>query len=479
MSALQGQLTALQQVNQNLQNQLNAIQNALPQLEGGAGAGAGVALAPLPGGANPTRFSLMPATTNLEGLIDYSSKLGQSIYKQGCQKLTKDEGFQMTPSTTAAFVKTFENCCSIMGWNQGVMRIAKFPNQQGLIINIVKNYGQIDEPTLKAHSNKFCKAVGAKFETRAAQNNHMMVQRIKKSLTVDSLAHLEPYQSQYMFEGVEYWPLIYKTIMRLATIDSVTTTETLRANLNNLPSYTASVNGDVDLINSYFDTNYTQILGRGATVDDPIAKLFDVYLSIPDYNFKQNISKKQDDYHDGNLGASFTHKNLMAQATAKFTYLKIRQIKGAKSLDEEKLIAMIADLKGNLKLAPNLEKKKKKKKDNKAKDKDDEGSTGGGDYKKKKNKKDTSNKKNQKKEEAWKRVPPKEGKAKEKIVKEKTYHWCKHHMAWGIHPPKDCCLGLSRKDAQRAPQPMTAATAIATIARPSFAAFLSELSNDE
>jgi hypothetical protein len=105
---------------------------------------------------------------------------------------------------------------------------------------------------------------------------------------------------------------------------------------------------------------------------------------------------------------------------------------------------MIADLKGKLKLAPNLEKKKKKKKDNKAKDKDDKGSTGGRDNKKKKIKKATSNKKNQKKEEAWKRVPPKEGKAKEKIVKEKTYHWCEHHMAWGIHPPKDCCLGLSR-----------------------------------
>jgi hypothetical protein len=116
---------------------------------------------------------------------------------------------------------------------------------------------------------------------------------------------------------------MYKTIMRLETIDSVATTEILRANLNNLPSYAASVNGDVDLINSYFDTNYTQILARGATVDNPIAKIFDACLSVPDYNFKQYISMKQDDYHDGNLGASFTHKNLMAQATTKFTYLKV------------------------------------------------------------------------------------------------------------------------------------------------------------
>ncbi len=75
------------------------------------------------------------------------------------------------------------------------------------------------------------------------------------------------------------------------------------------------------------------------------------------------------------MGANFTHKNLMAQATAKFTYLKVHQIWGAKSPDKEKLIVMIADLKGKLNLAPNLEKKKKKKKDNKAKGKDDERST--------------------------------------------------------------------------------------------------------
>jgi hypothetical protein len=192
----------------------------------------------------------------------------------------------MMLSTTATFVKTFENRCSIMGWNQSMMRITKFPNQQGVTINILKNYGQIDEPMPKAHCNKFCKATGAKFETRTAQNNHMMVQCLKKSPTVASLARLEPYQAQFMFKGVEYGPLMYKTIMRLATIDSIATTKTLHANLKNLPSYAASVNGNVDLINSYFDTNYTQILARGATVDDPIAKLFDAYLSVPNYNFK-------------------------------------------------------------------------------------------------------------------------------------------------------------------------------------------------
>jgi hypothetical protein len=188
-----------------------------------------------------------------------------------------------------------------MGWNQGAMGIAKFSNQHGAAINIVKSYGQRDKPTLKVHCNEFCKATGAKFQTRAAQNNHMMAHCLKKSLTMAFLASLKPYQAQYMSKGIVYAPLMYKTIMRLATIDSIATTKTWCTNPNNLPAYPSSANSDVDLINSYFDTNYTQILARGATVDDPITKLFDAYLSVPDYNFKQYISKKLDSYHNGKL----------------------------------------------------------------------------------------------------------------------------------------------------------------------------------
>jgi hypothetical protein len=250
----------------------------------------------------------------------------------------------------------------------------------------------------------------------------MMAQCLKKSLTVAALTRLKPYQSQYLFNGVEYEPLMYKIIMRLATINSVVTTEALWANLNNLPIYTASVNGDIDLINSYFDVNYSQILARGSTVDDPIANLFDLYLVVPDYNFKQYIAKKQDGYHDGNLGASFTHKNLMAQATAKFTYLTMRKIWGSKSPNKERLIAMIANLKGELKLAPALADKRKKEGDKK--------DVKGGQAKVK-NKKNTANKTDQKKEEAWKKLPPKDGKPTIKDVGGKKYQWCVHHMAWG------------------------------------------------
>jgi len=132
LAALNAQLQQLQQENAALANDIQVLQQA--NQGGGAPGGqanqanqGGVA----PGGqANAPRatFALTPATTNLTGLIDYSSKLGQSIYKQGCAKLTDDDGFPMTPATTIFFVKAFENRCNIMGWNAGAQNVTKFTN---------------------------------------------------------------------------------------------------------------------------------------------------------------------------------------------------------------------------------------------------------------------------------------------------------------------------------------------------------------
>ena len=327
LAALNAQLQQLQRENATLANDIQVLQQA--NQGGGAPGGqanqanqGGVApggQANAPGAPAAPTFALTPATTNLTGLIDYSSKLGQSIYKQGCAKLTDDDGFPMTPATTVSFVKAFENRCNIMGWNAGAQNVTKFTNQSNVVIDIVKNYGQIAEEDLKIGCEAFCKAGGARFQSRASQNNHMMAQCLLNSLTSDAKTRLEVFQTQFTYDEIAYGPLIYKKIMQLATIDSVATTETLRANLTNLPIYAASVNGDIDLINAYFDQNYTQILARGSTVDDPIAKLFDAYLVVPDYTFKTYMAKKQDAYHDGDLGPDFTHEKLMAQATAKFT----------------------------------------------------------------------------------------------------------------------------------------------------------------
>ena len=47
-----------------------------------------------------------------------------------------------------------------MGWNQGTMQITSFTNRDGKTVDIIKQYGQINEVTLKAQCEIFCKPGG-------------------------------------------------------------------------------------------------------------------------------------------------------------------------------------------------------------------------------------------------------------------------------------------------------------------------------
>jgi hypothetical protein len=228
--------------------------------------------------------------------------------------------------------------------------------------------------------------------------------------------------------------------MQIATIDSVATTKTLRANLRELASFCASVKGDIEQVLTYFDNNHSQIIARGDSVNGPVDILFAAYAAVPCSNFWSYIKHKHEAYTDGTL--VITYAKLILLATNKYNLLKQDGSWGAKSPDEERIVAMQAELtalKGQLALGPNLKKaaaKDGKGKDTRNKKKD----------KKKKNKKDTSNKKNQKKDELWKKTPPKAGEPKEKKVspKDRIFHWCHHHMSWGGHKASDCNIGKER-----------------------------------
>jgi hypothetical protein len=158
-------------------------------------------------------------------------------------------------------------------------------------------------------------------------------------------------------------------------------------------------------------------------------------MVVPFNNFRSYIKCKQDAFTDGTL--TLTHEELIMLATNKFNLLKQEGTWGAKSPNEDKIVAMQAELtalRGQFQLALNLKRAAGAKDDNKAGGK----KQGGGDNRKPTNKKNNTNKKEQKKDENWKKTPPKEGESHEKKIKGRTWCWCKHHMAWGNHKEELC-----------------------------------------
>ncbi len=168
-------------------------------------------------------------------------------------------------------------------------------------------------------------------------------------------------------------------------------------------------------MNNEFDKNYSQLIARGVTVDDPIGILFEVYLVVPCHNFKTYFCHQHKGYLNGKH-TTITHKALMTSAKHKFDWLKTKGLWGVKSPDNKKIVAMttaLNALNGQLKLDPKLStiiNEGKKKRNNKDKNK--------------KNKKNTSNQWEQKKDEAWKKELPKDSEKREKQVGKYTYYWC-------------------------------------------------------
>jgi hypothetical protein len=231
------------------------------------------------------------------------------------------------------------------------------------------------------------------------------------------------------------------------------------------------------LLHSYFDSNYTQIIARGATVDNPVDILFFAYMVVPCNNFRSYIKRKQDAYTDGTL--TLTHKELIMLATNKFNLLKPQEgTWEAKSPDKDKIVAMQAELtalRGQFQLAPNLKKAAGTKDDNREGGK----KQGGGDNRKQKNNKKKKNKKEQKRDENWKKTPPKEGEAHKKKVKGHTWRWCKHHMGWGNHKEELCQLGSGRTNQQtNSFNQVAAQAALATVPNPKWQALMANMAQN-
>ncbi len=101
----------------------------------------------------------------------------------------------MTTNQTVVFTKAFLSHTTAMGWDKGSKQITTFTNSSGVSVDIIKSYGQIDEATLKAACERFCKAGEADAESRTKQNNTMMSMCLNKSLTASARASLLTYRN--------------------------------------------------------------------------------------------------------------------------------------------------------------------------------------------------------------------------------------------------------------------------------------------
>ncbi len=105
---------------------------------GAAGGGTGTAPGIAGGGAGAAplvTFVATPVMVNHQDLINYSMKVGATIYNKGCNKLTTEVDMKL--SGTVVYTTELQAKCNKMGWHMGTQKIINFTNAAGSTINIV------------------------------------------------------------------------------------------------------------------------------------------------------------------------------------------------------------------------------------------------------------------------------------------------------------------------------------------------------
>ena len=141
-----------------------------------------------PPGTTPSAFALSPGRASPEDLIDYTTKIGGSLWSQSTKSL--DTPYDMTSKHTVVFIKALANHAKVHGWAVGTKSIFAFTNDKQEAVKLIKEYGQISLETLTNECTKMI-GTGAEASTRMAQNN----EQCRESL----LATLEPHIKARLF----------------------------------------------------------------------------------------------------------------------------------------------------------------------------------------------------------------------------------------------------------------------------------------
>lgn len=397
-------------------------------------------------------FSTSPGTTNVDSLLDYSTKYGLALYEQATKSLyeSEEDKFNLDNARVMEFTTAVSKRAKSMGWNsqnQGIITYVV----NGSYIDIIDDYGRIDMADIHTQSQPFYLSTGAKHDMRAAQNNAMMVEMLQNSLTTSARNQVALYKDEYELDDgsgtntkVVLAPAYYKIIMRLTTLDTKITNEALRAVIKSLPEYAATVNGDITLIHQRFNDHYGMLTARGEDIQDKEDILFDTYANVPDPEFRKYMKQKQSAYEENiNEMAGTNWLDIMKKATARYTLMKAdrHHTWGLPFQEDDQIIALkaeITNLKKELELKQQLLQATEAD-SSEFEDVSSEDSEGDDFDNESESIDDASEDAPHAANDSWRTIPFKDGE-KTQVRYGKVWNWCTHHDKWCIHKEEDCRL---------------------------------------
>ncbi len=161
---------------------------------------------------------------------------------------------------------------------------------------------------------------------------------IMNTLTEQARLRVMPFQKEYTTEvGIVHAPLLFKTIMRITTIDNIAAAAAvLRDNLHNLDAKMVELNSDLPKFHFYFHTNYDQLIGCGETLNNPIHHLFKAYLKVECSGFITFARNMQNQYyHQQGAVSDITYDRLITRMEHQYNIMMSNGTRKALSQEQE------------------------------------------------------------------------------------------------------------------------------------------------
>jgi hypothetical protein len=373
--------------------------------------------------AAPVPFALSPAMA-IPGIIDLSSRTGKDIFRYATEKLEEDL-YDCHPDGMTQFLQSLSVRATEYGWEDdvnGIMQIPEDPaNPLSNTNNLIENYGRISLDEIRAFEASYID-----MQVRPAQDTYMLYKCLMKSISKEGKSKITIWKDQYHINGMPSGNLLLKVIIRESHLDTNATISNIRTNLSNLDTYMLKVGGDITKFNTYVKELIDSLTARGETTTDLLINLFKGYLAVEDKSFNSYIMKKKENYEEGGLQ---DEDNLMLLAKNKFTLLSDAGRYNMPSAEEEKILALQAELK-QVSKKWNKDKKGKKPEDTVSKEKG--------------NSKDKDNKKRPEKPNWMSEKPKEENLKKSRSWNGKDWWYCSSETGgkceghWRVHKPSKC-----------------------------------------
>jgi hypothetical protein len=284
-------------------------------------------------------FALTPAVA-VQGVVDLTTNVGRKLYESATKKVA-EELYDCKPEGLYQFLQSVSNRARAFGWDDPVNGILQIPEDaadpQSVTDNLIENYGRISLTDIRAFEATYLHQ-----PVRPAQDAWMLYQCLMSSISKEGKDKITIWNNQYTVGGHLSGNLLLKIIIRESYLNTNATTSNIRKKLSSLDTYILTIDSDITRFNIHVSLLIDSLTARGESTQDLLINLFKGYQAATDRTFVEYIGRKLERYEEGEI---VTTDALMEQADNKYKLLKESGAWNAPSENEEKILALQAEIK--------------------------------------------------------------------------------------------------------------------------------------